>query len=254
MKPRSPFHRLTGIAIALAILGTTFPGVAGATPSTQIWIPSTDIQPFKTFHLNFDTYIRTGNEEGGDRLPPVVDVGPTVGILPYEKVQAEVGFDLLYNGSDADKNPLYFNGKVGTPEGSLFPDSPAIAAGGYNFGTKKDVTNMNIVYGLVAKTFPVVGRLSAGYFAGNDKILVDANGNGDEKGLLLSWDRTLPEISDKLWAAVDYQGTDSAVGALSFGVSYAFAENVSMILGYDIYNEKKTGGENTYTVQVDINF
>jgi hypothetical protein len=28
---------------------------------------------------------------------------------------------------------------------------------------------------------------------------------------------------------------------------------VSVIFGYDIYNEKKSGGENTYTVQLDIN-
>ncbi|MGE5189913.1 MAG: hypothetical protein ACM3NF_07650, partial [Gemmatimonadota bacterium] len=92
-----------------------------------------------------------------------------------------------------------------------------------------------------------------GYFVGNDKVLVDANGDRDGKGLLLSWDRTLTGISDKLWAAVDYQGTDSAVGALSFGISYAFAKNASIIFGYDIYNEKKTAGENTFTVQVDVN-
>jgi hypothetical protein len=29
---------------------------------------------------------------------------------------------------------------------------------------------------------------------------------------------------------------------------------VSVILGYDIYNEKLTGGENTVTLQLDINF
>ena len=254
MNLRRPFHRFIGIAIALAILGATLPGLAGATPSTQIWIPSTDIQPFKTFHFNFDTYIRTGSEEGGNRLPPAVVLGPTAGILPFEKVQAEVGFDLIYGGSDADKNPLYFHGKVGTPEGSLFPGSPALAIGGYNFGTQSDVTDQNIVYGLVARTFPVIGRLSGGYFAGNDKVLVDETGSGDEKGILLSWDRTLSEISDKLWAAVDYQGTDSALGALSFGISYAFAKNASILFGYDIYNESRTGGENTYTVQVDLNF
>ncbi len=253
MKLRRTLHRLTGIATACVILAAAFPGVSGATPSTQIWIPSTDIQPYKTLHFNFDTYIRTKNEEGGGKLPPVVVLGPTVGILPYEKVQAEVGFDLIHAGSDADDYPLYFHGKVGTPEGSLFPDSPAIALGGYNFGTKSDVTNQNIVYALVAKTLPVVGRLSAGYFVGNDKVLVDETGSGDEKGILLSWDRTLSEISDKLWAAVDYQGTDSAMGALSFGISYAFAKNASIIFGYDIYNEKKTGGENTFTVQIDFN-
>ena len=253
MRLAGRIHRTTGIAIACAVLATMAGEIAHATPSTQIWIPSTDIQPFKTLHFNFDTYIRTKNEEGGDKLPPVVVLGPTVGILPFEKVQAEAGFDLIHAGTDADDYPLYFHGKLGTPEGSLFRSSPAIAVGGYNFGTKSDVTNQNIVYGLVARTFPVIGRLSVGYFAGNDKILVDANGSKDEKGVLLSWDRTLSEISDNLWAAVDYQGTDSAIGALSFGISYAFAKNASIIFGYDIYNEKKTGGENTFTVQVDFN-
>ena len=246
-------HRVAHIAVACAVVTVLCAGGAGATPSTQIWIPSTDIQPYKTLHVNFDTYIRTKSEEGGGKLPPVVVLGPTVGILPFEKIQAEAGFDLIQAGTDADDYPLYFHAKIGTPESSLAPYSPAIAVGGYNFGTKSDVTEQNIVYGLVARTIPVIGRLSAGYFAGNDKIFVDGNGGKDEQGVLLSWDRTLSEISDKLWAAVDYQGTDSAIGALSFGISYAFAKNASIIFGYDIYNEKKTAGENTFTVQVDFN-
>ncbi|HEU5361328.1 MAG TPA: hypothetical protein VFU42_09270 [Candidatus Deferrimicrobiaceae bacterium] len=248
-----PLLCATGIATACTAILTTFAGIAGATPSTQVWIPSTDIQPFKTLHFNFDTYIRTKSEKDGEKLPPVVVLGPTVGILPYQKIQAEVGFDLIHAGTDADDYPLYFHGKVGTPEDSLFRYSPSVAFGGYNFGTKSDVTDQNVVYGVVARTFPAIGRLSAGYFAGNNKLLVDANGNEDEQGLLLSWDRTLTEISDRLWAAVDYQGTDSALGALSFGISCAFAKNASILFGYDIYHEKKTAGENTFTVQVDFN-
>ncbi|MBE0569791.1 MAG: hypothetical protein IH576_04035 [Deltaproteobacteria bacterium] len=235
--------------------------IASATPSTQVWIPSTDVQAFKTVHLNFDTYIRDRSNEDGSRTAPVVVIGPTVGILPFQKIQAEIGFDLISAGGDADKHPLYGHFKLGTPEESLFKLSPAVAVGGYNFGTKSgDVrngelaTNQNLVYGLVAKTIPVVGRLSAGYFVGNKKVLVDENGSSDEKGVLLSWDRTMTEISDKLWLAVDYQGSNSAMGALSFGASWAFAKNASILLGYDIYNENATGGENTVTLQVDINF
>ena len=253
MRPTLPFRRIAGISLCFAFFAALLPGIAAATPSTQIWIPSTDIQPFKTLHLNFDTYIRASSEEDGSKLPPVVVLGPTVGVLPFEKVQAELGFDLIHAGSDADDYPLYFHGKLGTPEDSLFRFSPAFAVGGYNFGTKSDVTDQDIVYGLVARTFPVIGRLSAGYFVGNDKVLVDETGAGDEKGVLLSWDRTLTEISDKLWAAVDYQGTDSAIGALSFGISYAVSKNASIIFGYDIYNENRTAGENTFTVQVDFN-
>ena len=259
-KSKRSIHR-AGVALAAFALCGLTATVASATPSTQIWIPSTDIQPYKTFHLGFDTYIRANSNDDGSRTAPVVVIGPTVGILPYPKIQAEVGFDVISAGGDADKYPLYFHGKLGTPEDALFKASPAIAFGGYNFGTKSgDVRNgelattQNILYGLVAKNLPVIGRLSAGYFAGNKKVLLDENGKSDEKGLLLSWDRTMTEISDKLWLAVDYQGSESAMGALSFGASWAFAKNVSVILGYDMYNEKKTGGENTVTLQVDINF
>jgi hypothetical protein len=247
---------------ALALAAILFAaGSVRATPSTQIWIPSTDIQPYKVLHLNVDSYVRAERNDDGTFSAPIYMVGPTAGVLPFEKVQAEVGFDLIYNGSILDRYPFYGNAKIGTPEGSLGSWSPALAVGGYNFGLKSGnakegeaATNQNIVYGLAAKTVPVLGRFSAGFFVGNKKVLLDEKGNSDENGVLLSWDRTMAEISDKLWLAVDYQGSKSALGALNFGASWAFAKNASVILGYDIYNEKKTGGENTVTVQVDINY
>jgi hypothetical protein len=64
----------------------------------------------------------------------------------------------------------------------------------------------------------------------------------------------MSEISDKLWAAVDYQGGKNAFGATSVGVSWAFAKNVSVIFGYDFYNNKARAGQNTATIQLDINF
>ena len=259
-KSSRSIHRF-GVAIAALALCVLTASIAAATPSTQVWIPSTDVQAYKTVHLNFDTYLRANTNDDGSRTAPVVVIGPTVGLLPYGKIQAELGFDVINAGGDADKHPLYFHGKVGTPEDSLFKFSPAVAVGGYNFGTKSGdarngelATNQDLVYGLVARTFPGIGRLSAGYFTGNRKVLLDENGNSDEKGVLLSWDRTMTEISDKLWVAVDYQGSKSYMGALSFGASWAFAKNVSMLLGYDIYNRKATGGENTVTLQLDINF
>jgi hypothetical protein len=261
MKKRSRSIHRFGVALAAFALCGLTATVASATPSTQIWIPSTDVQAYKTFHLGFDTYIRANTNDDGSRTAPVVVIGPTVGILPFQKVQAEVGFDVISAGGDADKYPLYGHFKLGTPEDSLFKLSPAVAVGMYNIGTKSGdarqgelATNQDIAYALVARTIPVIGRLSAGYFTGNKKVLLDENGNSDEKGVLLSWDRTMTEISDKLWVAVDYQGSKSALGALSFGASWAFAKNVSVILGYDIYNKKETGGQNTVTMQLDINF
>ncbi|OGS11856.1 MAG: hypothetical protein A2234_05120 [Elusimicrobia bacterium RIFOXYA2_FULL_58_8] len=239
------------IATALLCLA---PLAANATPSTQIWIPSTDIQKYKTVHLNVDNYVSSAKEAAGNWKAPLLVIGPTIGVLPYEKVQAEVGFDLMRAGLTADSDPLYMHAKVGTPEGAAFANSPAFVLGGYNLGTKKDVTDQNIFYGLGAKNVGKMGRFSAGYFSGNDKVLVDENGDKANTGLLLSWDRTLTEVSDKLWAAVDYQGGDSALGALSFGLSWAFSGNTSVIFGYDVYNNDKIAGKATYTVQLDINF
>lgn len=226
---------------------------AGATPSTQIWIPSTDVQKYKVVHLNVDNYVAAQKESNGAWKAPVYVIGPTIGVLAYEKVQAEAGFDVIKAGLAADSYPVYLHAKAGTPEGALFAGSPALALGGYNFGLKKDVTDQNVVYGLAARNLGRLGRLSAGYFSGNDKLLLDENGKKANTGALLSWDRTISEVSDKLWAAVDYQGGDSALGAFSFGFSWAFTPNASLLLGYDIYNNNKVAGADTFTVQLDVN-
>lgn len=242
-------RKLVEFGAMVAALVAFFAGSALATPSTQIWIPSTDVQPFGKFHLGIDNYIRTSDDAEETRWNGY-DLGLTAGVLPFEKLQLEVGIDYFVNGTNYDDHPLYFNAKLGTPENSLFTNSPALAVGGYNFGTEKDLTDYNIVYGLAAKTLPVLGRLSAGYYGGNEDALL----GDDDSGVLLSWDRTMCELSDKLWVGVDYQGGDNAVGALSFGASWAFAPNVSVIFGYNVYNEEAIAGQDSFTTQLDINF
>jgi len=101
---------------------------------------------------------------------------------------------------------------------------------------------------------PSLGRISAGYYRGSRRALVNTSGDAANDGVLLSWDRTMNEISDKLWMAVDYQGGKNVDGAVNFGVSWAFAKNVSVIFGYDVYTEKSLAGNNTFTTQLDINF
>ena len=255
------------------ILVVTAAGAALATPSTQIWIPSTDIQPFGTVHLNIDNYFRTSGvgKSTGDpthRDANIMDIGPTVGVLPFEKIQAEVGFDYLTIANDPnDNHPFSGNFKIGTPEDSLFKLSPAIAAGMYNVGTTnygKDrapgiTSGQNIAYVLAARTLPAMGpvpslgRISGGYYHGSNRALVDPTGHSANDGILLSWDRTMTEISDKLWLAVDYQGGNNVDGAVSFGVAWNFAKNVSVIFGYNVFKEKAIAGNNTFTTQLDIN-
>jgi hypothetical protein len=247
------------ITIAL-IAGVFSSEVSFSTPSTQIWIPSTDFQKWRTMHLGLDTYIRT-SKINGVRGSGMFDLGFTTGLLPFEKFQGEIGIDYLSMGdNNYDDYPIYFNAKLGFPESVLFKNAPAIAIGAYNFGLKKNLTNYNIIYGEIAKTIPVIGRISVGYYTGNAKVLVDEDIKKANNGILLSWDRTMTEISDKLWLAVDYQGGRNYLGALNLGASWSFSKNVSVLFAYDIYNNWKAyynttnQNANTFSAQVDINF
>jgi hypothetical protein len=238
------------MATAAAIVAMAC-GSAMATPSTQIWIPSTDAKDFKNIHIDIDNYARFSSDPAvaGTNM---YNIGLSAGVLPFENIKLEVGVDFLKQDiKAADDHPFYFNAKLATPEGAFgIKELPAFAVGGFNIGTVA-ATRQNIVYGLVAKTLPVVGRLSLGGYTGDKDLL------GDKKnsGVLASLDRNMPEISDKLWLAVDYMGGNNANGALGVGGSWAFSKQISLIVGAVFFNplqDVKPGGKPTLTTQIDI--
>jgi len=213
-----------------------------ATPSTIIWIPSVDFQPYGVYHLGIDNYaydFNTGKPYSGTAFP--TDLGLTVGVLPFSTVQAEIGVDYM----TPLWSPFSVNAKIGVPEGALTEWSPAIAVGGFGFGFSKNVTDYNIFYGMVGKTIPVIGRIEAGGFSGSKTLLAP-----DNTGFMLSWDRMVPEISENLWLAVDYQSGKSGFGAFSYGFAWSFSKNVSVIFARNEFNADIPGA---FTMQLDIN-
>jgi hypothetical protein len=222
------------LLVGLALAGNVF-----ATPSTQIWNPSTDIQKSGTVHLGIDNYFSIAkNSTTPYQINP--DLGVTVGLLKY----LEVGIDMIQPSPD----PFYFNIKLGFPETD---GMPAFAIGAFNIGTKKDVTDYNMIYGAVAKTFPTIGRLTLGYYQGlNENLFKDETGKIVKKGFIATWDKAL---TDKIWASIDYASGNSWYGSLSIGGSYSFSSNVSVILAYVIFNNGNVVPNNTLTTQLDIN-
>ncbi len=241
------------LGISLALIGLSW-GSAGATPSTHIWAPSTDVQAYKKWHVTADYYVPTENDSSDARPASVTNTGLTIGVLPFEKLNAEVGFDHK-SGTGVDDYPLYFNTKLGIPENAYGAYFPALAVGIYDVGTKNDKTDFNLAYFKAAKTFSLggfsLGRFSLGGFQGNKKLLTYSDKESN-KGVLAAWERLVPEISDKLWVAIEYQGSKSAYGTTNVGFSWKFSDNTSMIFGYDFYNNKNLA--DTYTVQLDIDF
>lgn len=269
------FGKIMATAAAMVALASS---AALATPSTQIWIPSTDVKGFKEIHVDIDNYTRfSGSKENGWN-PNLYNIGLSAGVLPSENIKLELGVDFLKSGyqDDAtygyDRAPFYFNAKLGTPEdGFGIKGLPAIAVGAYNLGTYEKLekgltTRQNIVYGLVAKTLPVIGRVSAGGYYGSERAL----GKGANSGIMASIDRSMPEISDKLWLAVDYMSGNNVNGEVSVGGSWAFTKNISLIVGAVFFNpfykvsasdpsngnggNINPGGKPALTTQLDIVF
>ncbi|MBI4972381.1 MAG: hypothetical protein HZA27_02815 [Candidatus Omnitrophica bacterium] len=267
-------HKIFGSCFVFLIF---VPPTAGlnfvyATPSTHIWAPSTDIQPYKKVHLTSDFYFPTTKKDSSDNHLYVNQVyGLTFSLLSDKpednllgkfwfrlgKIMSETGFDYKKGyGSVLDTYPWYFHFKLGLPEDAYFKYMPTLAIGAYDMGVRHDKTDYNVWYLKAAKAVSIaklnLGRFSAGYFSGNGRLLRDKNGLRDNNGPMFAWERTMSEISDKLWLCMDYQGTQSSYGTLNLGFAWRFTNNISAILGYGIYNNRNN--TDTITLQIDVDF
>ena len=246
--------RLVALVVLAVVMGSSS---ARATPSTTYWTPMTvDVQSYGVLHIGADNYFTVFKkaDAGGGAFP--TDLGLTIGVLPFESVVAEVGVDLI----EASDNPLFFNAKIAVPEGVLFDGAPTVQAGIFNVGTKKDVTDQNIAYMAIGKTIPGVGRLSAGPYIGNGKVLVDKDGNKENTGFMVAFDRGFMPVKDKdgneynQWVfAADYASGDNALGGGGFGIYHFFTKDICVLTGPVWFNEEAINGSWKWTFQLDIN-
>ena len=250
---------MKGLRVLVVTLVSLFllSGVAHATPSTTYWTPMTpDIQSYGVLHIGVDNYFTLFRKasNGGGSFP--TDFGLTMGVLPFEKLQMEVGVDLL----ESSNYPLYFNAKIGAPEDVLFKGSPTLQLGIFNVGTKNNVTNQNVVFVVIGKTIPGIGRISAGPYIGNKKVLIDKNGDKENTGVMIAFDRGFMQVKDKegneynkLVFAADYASGKNAIGGGGAGLYYYFTKNISLLTGPVWFNEKAINGKWKWTIQLDIN-
>lgn len=237
----------------LAVLMQVSAGSLWAGATAHISGPSEDFQaylgPALTVAINM-----AGEKAAGARPSTLTGFGVIMGVLPGSLINGEVGADYKSCGDPADDNPVYFNAKLGFPEGALGSGAPAIVGGVFDAGTNAARTAYNVYYAQAGKDIKLggfdLGKFSAGWFRGDPDLLVDSAGKRDNGGLLAAWDRTLTEVSDKLWVSVDYLGTKSAYGSLNLGLAWKFNSKVTAIAGYNIFNNKDL--VNTYNVQLTL--
>jgi hypothetical protein len=238
--------------VLTAILFTS--RVAWATPSTTFWTPSTTYtQPYLVPHFTYDTYFGETGAYG-------IDTGLTIGILPFETVNAEIGFDLIYPGFT--QSALGLNGKVTLVEGKLADWQPGVSVGVSNIGFKKDLTDLYLLHASVGKTFPVIGEIGAGVYTGlNDKLLVNADGSKENTGFFLHWmgpefQVGLPGLK-KIVPAADFQSGKNVLGAAGGGLYFYFTAAIDLLVGPVFFLEPKLQpGQSDwlFTAQIDIDF
>jgi hypothetical protein len=284
--------RLGRIAIPILLLSLVLTGTVSATPSTTYWTPATsDVQPFNVWHIGVDNYFRlsrTQEELSNGQLGSFpTDIGVTVGVLPFEKINMEVGIDGLFPGTNAHPaltsigSSLLFNAKLGTPEGAFFGAwFPAINVGIFNVGTKSEVTSMNIVDLIVGKTLGPFGRIHGGgyygnpgsvlmhesgckTYASNPVLACSAPGKGDlaNSGGMVGYDYGFWKVKDKegneynKWVfAADYASGKNFIGGGGFGMYYFFTKDISLLNGPVWFNDHAINGQWKWTTQLDINF
>jgi hypothetical protein len=235
------------------------PAIATATPSTTYSPSIATCQGKYVPHVTYDTYYGKGTPPPGAGTPAYpIDTGLTMGVLPWDKLQAEVGYDILLPSSD----PVFFflNAKICTPQSAVFNRSPAISFGIYNVGFKQNVTDYNAIHLMFQESLPVGGYLAAGVYHGmSDTLFTNSDGNVAKTGAMLGW--ASPDIKiglkglEKLVIAADVQTGKNVLGGGGAGVYIFFNDYVSLLVGPVFYTDSALqpgGAKHLWTTQLDI--
>ena len=231
---------------ALAALALLVSSSALATPTTTVWAPSTTgIQPFLTPHLTYDSYF---NKPAGYPMT----TGLTMGVLPWETVQAEVGFDLMLPGN----TPFMMNAKVGVPEDKVGSWFPSFAVGAFDVMTADNPSTdlYNMVYGQVQHS--VLGGFVSvgGYYALSSKLATV-----DKAGVIAG--AGSPDIPinapwlQKITVTADMQTGHNSFGAVAGALNFFFTDRISVLTGpvYFLDSDLQPGGHKLFwTLQLDI--
>jgi hypothetical protein len=245
-------------ACALALSAQT----AWATPSTLFWTPATTyIQPFLIPHITYDTYFN-------DKANYPMDLGLTMGILPFEKIQAEVGLDffLPYWGAQnavllQPAGALQLNAKVGLVEGAFGEWFPGISAGIYGAGVNQG-TQFDILHAEIGKTFFFGGITVGGYYGagGANALWTDSAGVLQTRGGFIGSYITPDIVLDlkglnKINFFADVQTGNNFLGAVAGGIGIYFTPSIDILTGPVFFlnkNAQPGASSMMWSVQLDV--
>jgi len=180
-----------------------------------------------------------------------------MGILPFDKIQLEIGFDLFL----PTENPLALNAKVGTPEDTFFPGSPSVAVGIFGVGTKSDVTDYFALHAMVQKNLPWGGYVAVGGYYGAGSATVWTSSTGDVNRAGFMGGIASPDINvnlpglKKLILVADVQTGKNVFGAGGPVIYVYFNDAIDLLTGpVFFFDQDLQPGHSSWmwTLQLDI--
>lgn len=227
-----------------------------ATPSTVFWTPATTYtQPFLVPHLTYDSYVAEKSF-----IPN--DYGLTVGVIPSDKIQGEVGLDVFQPGKLGDL--FQVNGKLTLAEGAYAKWQPGVSVGIMNAGFKKDVSNYDLLHLDLGKTLPFGTVAVGGYYGAGSKLLwTGSDGSVNRAGALASY--TSPDLVlnltglQKINAFADVATGKSWFGGAGVGIGLYPTSTIDVLTGPVWFLDSKLakqiyGADMVWSVQLDIDF
>lgn len=246
---------LNKILLAVCALVTSATAVY-AQPTGAFWTPCiTDVVPTGSAFFAVYNYFTIFNKRGeGQFFAP--DAAITAGVYSWKDLSVEAGIDYLGGTND----PVYFNAKVAYAENKLFCQSPSLAVGIFNAGTRTHGlarTNQNIIDVVAGKTLPefIGGRFFVGAFSGGKAMGTDRN------GWMVSYIRSFchtkdccgKEFDEWLFIA-DYASGKNTIGASSAAIVYFFTPDISLYTGPVFFNTDRYNGKWKWCFQLFYTF
>lgn len=231
-------------------------GQASAQPSSLFWtVCTTQIEETGNGHLNVGNYFTVWDRRRHDRfLAP--DIGFSVGLFTWRDWSLEAGVD-YFGGID---DPVYFNAKIGIPEGKLFQEAPSFSFGIFDVGTRTKGpcrTNQNVLDIVLGKALPdwIGGDLFVGAYSGGSAL------DGDRQGWMIAYERNFCPATDcdereyyKWIFVADYASGKNWLGGGGFGLTYCFTPDITIQTGPVWFNSKQLYGDWKWSVQIDFDF
>lgn len=216
---------MTILLIIFSLLGS----LSFAHYTEGLWIPRHETLTSRSWRVDFQNL----NSIDKEQIPNATDhqgsMGVSYGVYSGEIVAAEVGVDWKEPAVSQTVNALYFNFKIST---NFYKEKGwGISLGTYDFGISGGETDFNMIYLLIQNGWGSNWSTTLGAYVGNSQLLLDAQGESDNKGLIAGvWRQMAKDFA----AGAEFQSGSTQYGYLFAGFKWEVKNETHLNIGYGI--------------------